>query len=60
MYDVLTEIFTPATVTITDNMNMTVDVTITGTPPSTLFKYLVLDGYIPLVPAGIKVTYTFA
>jgi hypothetical protein len=60
MVDILREIFSPATVAITDGMDMTIDVTITGTPPSTLFKYLVLDGYLPLKPTGVQVSYTFS
>jgi hypothetical protein len=59
MVDILREIFSPATVDVVEG-NMTVNVTITGTPPSSLFKFLVLDGYLPLQPAGISVTYHFS
>jgi hypothetical protein len=60
MVTILREIFSPATVVVTDNMDMTIDVTITGQPPSTLFKYLVLGGYMPIKPAGIQLSYTFS
>jgi hypothetical protein len=57
---VLQSIFLPAVVTVTDNMDMTISVTVTGQPPSTLFKYLVQGGYMPIKPAGVSITYTFS
>jgi hypothetical protein len=59
MVDILREILSPATVDVVEG-EMSIAVTITGTPPSTLFKHLVLDGYLPIKPAGVSITYTFA
>jgi hypothetical protein len=57
---ILEEIFSPATVSITDNNSMAVSITITGRPPSSLFKYLVTQGYIPLTASGVQFSYTFS
>jgi hypothetical protein len=59
MVDILREIFAPATVDVVEG-DMSIAVTITGTPPSTLFKYLVQEGYLPLKPSGVSISYTFA
>ncbi len=59
MYAILTELLAPAAIAISES-SMVVSVTITGTPPSTLFKQLILNGALPLRPAGVAVTYTFS
>lgn len=57
---ILQTIFAPATVTVADNMDMSMSVTVTGQPPSILFKTIVTEGYLPLKPAGVSVEYTFS
>ena len=59
LYTILTELFSPAVVTISEG-TMTCNITITGMPPSTLFKTLTEDGVLPTKAAGVAFTYTFA
>lgn len=58
--EVFTVLFAPATVEITDGMDMTVSVAVTGTPSSALFKQIVLGGYLPLKPAGCSIEFSFS
>lgn len=59
LYAALSELFAPATVTIYDHA-MECTITITGNPPTTLFKQLVLDYGLPIRTAGVPFTYIFA
>ena len=58
--EVFTVLFAPATVEITDGLDMSVSVSVTGTPSSALFKQIVENGYLPLKPAGVSIEYTFS
>lgn len=44
-------------VTITDNSDLTITVHLLGPSPSALFMALLTEGYIPIKPAGVAVTY---
>jgi hypothetical protein len=56
---ILQGIFSPATVAVTDNLDMTISVAVTGNLPSALFKSIVQQGYLPVKPAGISISYSF-
>lgn len=40
-----------------DNGDMSIDIGITGSPPSALFLALLTGGYIPIKPEGVRISY---
>lgn len=56
-YAVWRNIFTDSLVFIHDWQNMSMTVGIAGIPLNAVFRYLLIDGYIPLKPAGVRVEY---
>jgi hypothetical protein len=60
LVSILVQLFAPATISVTDGMDMSISVAVTGTPSSALFKQIVLAGYLPLKPAGVTITYSFS
>jgi hypothetical protein len=58
-YSMLQILFSPCTVAITDNLNNTVNVTVTGTTPNPTLKLLATENLLPFAPVGVTVTYTF-
>lgn len=52
------QIYPPGThVLMQDNGDMSIDIGITGTPPSALFLALLTGGYIPIKPEGVRISY---
>jgi hypothetical protein len=60
LVSILQSIFSPATVSVTDNLDMSISVAVSGTPPSVLFKNIAENGYLPIKPAGISISYSFS
>jgi hypothetical protein len=59
LYTILAELFSTCVVTIADNLNHSITVTVTGTMPNPTLKLMALAGLLPYVPAGVSVSYTF-
>jgi len=59
-YALLVKLFPSSTVTIADNLNNSIGVNVHLGTVNQLLKQAALDGLLPFVPAGIKVTYTFS
>jgi len=58
-FTMLATLFSPCTVAITDNLNKTIGVTVTGTLPNPTLKLLATESMLPFVPVGVAVSYTF-
>lgn len=58
-YSMLSTLFSPCTVTLTDNANKTVSVTVTGSNPNQTLKALATEGLLPFVPLGISASFSF-
>ena len=44
---------------IIDNQNMTMAITVTGATIPAVVQYILLGNYLPIKPAGVSITYTF-
>jgi Protein of unknown function (DUF2612) len=58
-YAMLQGLFSPCTVAITDNLNNTISVTVTGTMPNQTLKLLATENLLPFIPVGVTVNYSF-
>lgn len=58
-YSMLQTLFSPCAVAITDNLNKTIEVTVTGTMPNPTLKLLATENLLPFSPVGVTANYTF-
>lgn len=59
MYDVWAVAFPGHDLVVQDNQNMSMIIGVAGVPLDSLTKALLVAGYIPLKPEGVRVNYTF-
>lgn len=58
-YAMLSQLFAPCTVTIADNLNHSIAITVTGSMPNATLQALATEDLLPFAPCGINVSYTF-
>lgn len=56
-YEIWQSIYVNSQLIIQDNQDMSISISITGEPLSSVDKALLIDGYIPLKPAGVRINY---
>jgi hypothetical protein len=59
LYTILSGLFPNCLVTITDNLNLSITVTVIGQNPSAPLKLMATGFLLPFVPIGVTVSYTF-
>lgn len=61
LYSAWEEVFGPSglTLDITDNQDMSMVITITGSVVPATIQYILLGNYLPMKPSGVSVTYVF-
>jgi hypothetical protein len=59
LYAIVAGLFPQCVVAITDNLNCSISVSVTGPNLNALLKAMAVDGLLPYAPVGISVSYTF-
>ncbi len=59
-YAILVALFNPLSVSITDNLNHSISITVSGPSRNAALKRLATNGLLPFIPVGVSVSYTFA